>query len=153
MIEIINGTDYSFYPSTNQGVIRRLVNHPDIKPYLFLNPPDDFHTYDLKKISDPNLTIYIVRVENDLAGLGIFIKRGEHATVDNAFFPKYRGRHAKTLANLVILDYINRTSVRALKGKIRKSNQRSLVFAAWNNFKVISSDDTYYYVERECHGR
>lgn len=153
MIQIINNVHYEFYLSTHQGVIRRIVNHPDIKPYLFLTAPDDYHVYDLKKIISPNVKIYIMRADGKLAGLGLFIQQEDIATVDAAFFPDLRGKHAKILANLVILDYIKHASVRALKGKIRKSNLRSLAFARWNNFNIISSDEIYFYVERECHGR
>lgn len=153
MIQVINNTEYCFYESKNGGILRRLVNHADIKPYLFLNAPTEIGTFNLKKLSNPNLTIYVVRVDTKLAGIGVFIKEGEDTIVDNAFFPEFRGKHAKILANLVILDYIKRHSVRALKGKIRKSNLRSLAFARWNNFNIISDDETYFYVERECNGR
>lgn len=153
MIKVINGIEYCFYPSTNQGVIRRIVNHEEIKSYLFLNPPEQMGAFNLKKMNDPNFVIYIVRVNTELAGIGIFEGIGKDTRVDNAFFPKFRGRHAKVLANLVILDYLNTHSVRALIGKIRKTNKRSLVFAYWNNFRIVSSDDTYFYVEREANGR
>jgi hypothetical protein len=145
--------DYSFYETRNSSILRRVLSHQDIQDFMFIDVPDGPMVFKLIKLMDPKYTIYAMRVNLELAGIALFDKNDEEAVVDVAFLPKFRGKDAKILAKNVILDYIEKYGVRALTGKIRRNNLRSLLFARWNNFNIVSSDDTYHYVRCECHGR
>lgn len=144
---------YSFYPTTNGSTIRKVISHPDVKSFMFLQAPESILTFDQKKICDPKYTIYAMRVNYQMAGIALFDRIEDEALVDVAFLPNYRGKDAKILAKKVILDYIDSKGIRALKGKIRRNNMRSILFARWNNFKIVSSDEMYHYVRCEYHGR
>ena len=145
--------DYSFYETRNSSTIRRVLSQQDVKDFMFLELPEGPMVFDLARLMDQKYTIYAMRVNLELAGIALFDKNEEEAVVDVAFLPKFRGKDAKILAKNVILDYIERNRIRVLTGKIRRNNLRSLLFARWNNFKIVSSDDTYHYVRCEHYGR
>lgn len=145
--------NYLFYETTNPGIIRRVIRHPDVKDFMFPVPVNQIGAFNLKRLHEPSLTIYAMRVNGALAGIAFFQQEQNEATVDEAFLPEFRGKDAKILAKKVILDYIEKHGIIALKGKIRRENKRALIFAQWNDFDIVSEDECYFYLKRESHGR
>lgn len=141
-------SDYWISETTNGNVIRRVVMHPDVKPYLFLDEVENHVPINLKELAKSNLTIYQMRIGLKLAGLVFFKSWKKSAEIDVAFLPEFRGKKTKQFANELFNSYIKKTKIRLFTAKIRRKNRRSLAFVKWFGFKVYRSDDNYHYVSK-----
>jgi len=140
---------YSFYQTKNIRTIKKIIFHNSIQNYLLNYKPDSTNQINFEKLCDPNLIIYATLLDFKICGLIFFTRDKFRAIVDNGFLPHARGKDACRLSERVIKHYAATEPVRFLNGKIRLCNKQSLVFAKWHNFKVISQDNDYYYVERD----
>lgn len=138
----------SFYETRLLKNIRAVALHPEVAPYMFSSIIPDAKTLSLKAVNDPNITIYALRINNKLAGLGLFVMKDNIAIVDVAFLPNFSGKDKKDVATKASQDYVSKKHPRAIIGKIRRTNKRSLIFAQWCNFHVEHIDDDYFYIRQ-----
>lgn len=137
-----------FYETKLIKNIRKIVLHPDVMPFLFTRTITELSALNLEKLMDPNITIYALRINEKLAGLGFFVKENDHAVVDVCFLPEFRGKDAKDVAMRAISDYVSKKAPKFISGKIRKNNRRSLLFSKWLLFHVERSDNDFFYIRR-----
>ncbi len=138
------------WETTHLYTIRKFLYDEEIRNYLLPMELHGFPAIDLKKLYDPNLVIYSLRYNYQLAGIAFFKKEADGVVVDEAFFPEFRGKIAKALANSALDLYIEKYNPPKLIGKIRKTNRRALIFATWCKFHVEREDEEFYFVARNC---
>lgn len=142
------------YKTTNSALIRRIINHPDVKGFMFHVEPPEIILFDIKKLMSTNIVIYAMRFNNELIGIGIFSNKNGSIYVDIAFLPQCRGKNALSLATETLSQYIKEYCPSEILAKINKKNRRSLIFAKWMDFFVESEDEIYFYIKRVInHGR
>lgn len=142
---------HAFWETTHAHAIRKVVMHPDVKPFLFLEDVNSYASINLQELKNKSITVYQLRVDNKLAGIVFFKAVGRSANIDAAFLPEFRGKNAKKFANELFNSYIQKTKIKFFTAKIRVTNKRSLVFARWCGFKVDCKDSDYVYVSKH-HG-
>src|SRR5437870_885826 len=107
-----------FYETRLLRNIRKIAFHPAVFPYMFSRLPAINDT-PLYTILDPKITVYALRIDLKLAGIGFFVLDQEIATVDVCFIPEFSGKDKKNLAMRVIDDYVDKKKPTAIIGKIK----------------------------------
>lgn len=144
--------NYLYYLTTSPGIVRKIVGHKDVAPYLSDIGDELAPLINYKKLDDPLIKIYCMRFNSNLVGLLAFVENDTGVWVDVAILPGYRGVHAKTLANMVLEDYIRTYKPVKIMGKIKVNNKRSLRFARWCGFNIERQEQKYIYVQKTSCG-
>lgn len=144
---------YLIYQSKNQLQMKKVITHPEIFKYIIDVVPDGTINFKLNALLHKDLTVYMMRVDHELAGIALFNKKNNISIIDFGFIPKFRGKHAKNLAKLVLDEYNLHNKDISVEGKIRPHNKRSLMFALWMGFEIVSKSDDYYYVRQVRDGK
>ena len=140
------------YKTEDENFIRKMVMHPEIKPFMFpfdvpVNAP-----FNMKKIFDKEIIVYAIVESQMPIGIGVVSIKDSDIWIDIAFIPEVRGKKAVIFATETLNCYIAEYKPRILYAKIRRNNLKSRLFAGWFNFECFKQDEMYFYMRRQFYG-